>query len=78
MNEFDTTLSMLQSRYKKATLTKKELAYELSLSESTISNRISKGLDLPNYKKLGAEKSSKVVFPIIEVARYLAKVIHIH
>lgn len=78
MSEFQETLELLKSTYKKATLTKKEVAHELNVSESTISNRISKGIDLPNYKKLGNEKSAKVVFPIIELAKYLCNTVKVH
>jgi DNA-binding XRE family transcriptional regulator len=78
MTEFEETLKFLKETYKKATMTKKEVAHELNVSESTISNRISKGIDLPNYKKLGKEKSAKVVFPIVEVARYICGTVSVH
>jgi len=65
----------LKSRYNKATLTKKELAKEFTVSVSTIDLYISKGVGIPNYKKLGKSKNAKVVFNIIDVAEYLAKTI---
>ena len=65
----------LKSRYNKATLTKKELAKEFTVSTSTIDLYISKGIGIPNYKKLGTSKNSKVVFNIIDVAEYLSQTI---
>jgi hypothetical protein len=65
----------LKSRYNKATLTKKELANEFTVSTSTIDLYISKGVGIPNYKKLGTAKNAKVVFNIIDVAEYLTQTI---
>ncbi len=58
-------------RYEKATLTKKELAVELNISESTINRNMNKGVGIPGYLKLGDAKNSKVIFPILEVAKFL-------
>jgi len=77
VSEFEETLQLLKDTYGKSTLTKKEVAKELNLSVSTISNRISQGYDLPNYKKLGANRCDKVVFPIVELAKYLTKTIKV-
>lgn len=65
----------LKSRYNKATLTKKELANEFTVSTSTIDLYISKGIGIPNYKKLGTAKNAKVIFNIIDVAEYLTQTI---
>ena len=65
----------LKSRYNKATLTKKELANEFTVSTSTIDLYISKGIGIPNYKKLGTAKNAKVIFNIIDVAEYLTHTI---
>ena len=65
----------LKSRYNKATLTKKELANEFTVSVSTIDLYISKGVGVPNYKKLGTAKNAKVIFNIIDVAEYLTHTI---
>ena len=65
----------LKSRYNKATLTKKELANEFTVSVSTIDLYISKGVGIPNYKKLGTAKNSKVIFLIVDVAEYLTQTI---
>lgn len=65
----------LKSRYDKATINKKELSNEFGVSTSTIDLYISKGIGIPNYKKLGTAKNSKVIFNIIDVAEYLSQTI---
>jgi len=65
----------LKSRYKKSSLSKKQMAYELGISYSSIDNYISKGYGIPNYKKLGIAKNAKVIFNIIDVAKFLSETI---
>jgi hypothetical protein len=65
----------LQTRYKKSTLSKREMATELGISYSGIDNMIAKSYGIPNYKKLGNAKNSKVVFNIIDVAEFLSQTI---
>ncbi len=65
----------LKSRYNKASINKKEIAHELDVSTSTIDLYISKGVGIPNYKKLGTAKNAKVIFNIIDVAEYLSQTI---
>ena len=65
----------LQTRYKKSTLSKREMANELGISYSTIDGYLSKGYGIPNYKKLGTAKNAKVVFNIIDVAEFLSDTI---
>lgn len=65
----------LKSRYNKSTINKKEIANEFGVSPSTIDLYISKGVGIPNYKKLGTAKNSKVVFNIIDVAEFLSQTI---
>ena len=65
----------LKERYGKATLSKSEMAKELGVSYSTIDSYIAKGFGIPNYKKLGTAKNSKVVFNIIDVAEFLSQTI---
>ena len=66
---------MLRDFYKKAALNKRELANEIGVSLSTIDLYISKGVGIPNYKKLGTAKNAKVVFNIIDVAEFLSQTI---
>jgi len=67
----------LKSRYNKATLTKPELANELTVSLSTIDLYISKGMGIPPYKKLGNAKNAKVVFNIVDTAIFLSQTIKV-
>ena len=68
-------LKDLQTRYKRATISKSEMSHELSVSYSTIDGYIAKGYGIPNYKKLGTAKNAKVVFNIIDVAEFLSQTI---
>ncbi|HRG62261.1 MAG TPA: NUMOD1 domain-containing DNA-binding protein [Burkholderiales bacterium] len=64
----------LKAKYHKSAISKRELAEELGCSESTINYYISKGINLPNYKKLqGKGNGGKVIFPLHEVAVFLSK-----
>ncbi len=69
---------MLSQKYKKQTLDKKELSQELGISVSTINYYLSKGRSLPNYKKFGGKNQSgnggRVLFPVSEIAKYLAEI----
>ena len=67
----------LSSRYKKASLSKKELAHELGVSYSSIDTYLARGYGLPNYKKLGTAKNAKVIFNIVDVAEFLSQTIKI-
>ena len=65
----------LKSKYKRATIGKKELATELGISLSTIDLYMSKGMGIPPYRKLGTAKNARVVFTIVDVADYLTQTI---
>lgn len=65
-------LEDLQSRYDKALLDKRELAKELNVSVSSISNNIAKGVNIPNYVKLGNAKNASVRFSIVDVAEFIS------
>jgi hypothetical protein len=70
-------LKDLTTRYQKITLTKKELAKELSVSVSSINNYISQKAGIPEYTKVGEAKNGTVLFPIICVAEYLSNTIKV-
>ncbi len=72
---FELLLAELRERYKKSTLSKKEMANELGISYSGIDNMIAKAYGIPPYKKLGKSRNAKVVFPIIGVADFLSQTI---
>ena len=67
----------LKTRYKKATLSKKEMAKELGVSTSTIDVYMKNGFGVPNYKKLGKAKNAKVIFNIVDVAEFLAQTVKV-
>lgn len=71
--QFTLCLDYLKTKYKKLMLSKKELAQELGISESTINLYISKNTNLPDYKKMTDGKNSRVMFPLINVAQFLTK-----
>lgn len=60
--------SYLLKKYKKLSLTVKEVAIEISLSERMIMDRVRAcSSEIPAFKKIG----SKAIFPIKEVALFL-------
>jgi predicted DNA-binding transcriptional regulator AlpA len=61
----------LLNKYKKMVISKQELGDELGVGKSTIDLYISKNEGIPPYKKLGKAKNAKVVFNILEVAKFL-------
>lgn len=65
----------LLKKYKRAVISKPEMASELDISSSTLDLYIAKGTGLPNYKKLGKAKNAKVVFNLLDVADFLTKTI---
>lgn len=65
----------LSDKYKKLTLTKKELGNETGMSESSINGYIAKGYGIPNYLKIGTGKNGSVRFNIFDVAEFLSQTI---
>ncbi len=66
------TFDALQHKYNKLTLSKSELAQELGMGLSTVSKMMAEGMGLPNYRKIGTAKNSRVIFPLADVAEFLA------
>ncbi len=62
----------LITRYKKSTLSKQELSREMGIGLSTLNKYLANGIGLPEYKKVGTSKNSRVLFPIQAVAEFLA------
>ncbi|HUH41988.1 MAG TPA: hypothetical protein VLZ29_02620 [Sulfurimonas sp.] len=71
----DNLYKYLIKKYKRAVISKTEMADELGISSSTLDLYIAKGTGLPNYKKLGKAKNAKVVFNLFDVADFLANTI---
>ena len=61
----------LSNKYDSAVLTKDQMAKELGVHKSTVDKFIAKGYGLPPYRKLGNAKCSKMIFNIIDVAKFL-------
>lgn len=63
----------LKSKYKKQVLSIQEVAKEIGISTSSLRNGIKLGQNIPSYRKVGhGTERIKVIFPIHEVAKYLA------
>ena len=65
----------LNDKYKKLQLNKNEFALESGQSVSTINLNIAKGINLPNYIKMGTSKNASIRFNIFDVAEYLSQTI---
>ena len=75
MNQQELILQDLQTRYKRATISKREMAHEMGISYSTIDNHISKGYGIPDYIKIGKAKNGKILFSLVNVAKFLSQTI---
>ncbi len=62
----------LLKKYNKPIITKKQYAEETHSSVSTVDNYIAKNDGVAKYVKLGSAKNARIVFPIVEVAKFLA------
>lgn len=65
----------LRTRYKRATISKTELANELGVAPKTIDGYMMKGYGVPEYKKHGKARNARVSFNIVDVAEYLSQTI---
>jgi len=70
MENTDMIFNSLKERYN-ITITKKDLAQILSSSVSFIDKCIMKGQNIPNFKKLGSSRNSKIIFNLWDVAEFL-------
>jgi hypothetical protein len=70
-NDIQSTYLYLKDKYKRTVINKKEMAYELNISLSTLDLYLSKGIGICKYKKLGTAKNARVVFNIYDLAVYL-------
>lgn len=76
-NSVDKMVELLHEKYGKSVLTKTETANELGVSISTMTNRMSKGMNLPNYIKPDGPANTAVTFPILDVAEYLTRTVKV-
>ncbi len=70
-------VQLLHDKYGKSVLSKTELAQELGLSISTITNRKRRGIGLPNYIKADGPANAELSFPITDVAEYLTRTVQV-
>ena len=70
MENTNIIFNSLKEKYN-ITITKKDLAQILSSSVSFIDKCIMKGQNIPNFKKLGSRRNSKVIFNLWDVADFL-------
>ncbi len=61
----------LIKKYNKMVLNKLELSKELGVSKSTIDHAVIKNEAVPPFKKMGSSKNARVVFNIVDVAKFL-------
>ncbi|VYS83528.1 helix-turn-helix domain-containing protein [Campylobacter ureolyticus] len=70
---FEMIYKDLKDKYKKLTISQKELAKELGISDSSLASNIKAGINIPKYRVIGmGEIRQKKVFPLIEVAKFLS------
>ena len=74
-NQREKLYKYLNQKYKRSVINKAEMAFELGISNSTLDLYIAKGIGIPNYKKLGSAKNSKVIFNLLDVADFLTQTI---
>ncbi len=74
--DFEYYLKTLKEKWKKSILTTEELSEEINLSINTIRKRVKENRNIPRYKKTSEGKGGRFLFPIREVARYLANDLH--
>ncbi len=67
----DKLYNYLFKKYKKLLITKQEMAEELGIGKSTMDTYVAKNEGIPPYKKLGKAKNAKVVFNLLDVAKFL-------
>ena len=65
-------IQLLYSKYEKMNLTRKELAFELGISVSSLEKLIAEDRLPIRYKRLGSTQKARYVFPLLEVARFLS------
>lgn len=76
-NSIEQTVKLLHEKYGKMTLNKKEAAQEMGIGLSTLSARMTKGMDHPEFLKTGEHKQASIVFPIRAVAEYLHRTVKV-
>ncbi len=78
MSNYEEELKALTKSYSKRVLSIQDLSKVFGVSEVTIRRGIELGKNIPPFKKFGGGDRPRVMFPITEVARFLATPEKIH
>jgi len=70
-NKLDKYIVMLKNDFGYS-LSKSQLALLLAVSEQTVDRRIKEACNIPQYFRSGDGAKASYIFPIVEVAEYLA------
>lgn len=65
-------INLLYKKYDKTQLTRKQLADVLEISLTSLENLMSKNQLPIRHKRIGNSQKARYIFPILEVANYLA------
>jgi len=71
-NAVKSYVSMLFSKYNKTQLNRKETAEILGISLSSLETLINKDQLPIRYKRIGNTQKARYIFPILEIANFLA------
>ncbi len=74
MSNYEQLVKDLKQTYGKSTINLSELANELGQSIATVRRGVKNGKGIPKYRRVGGGVTRQaVVFPILDVARFLSQ-----
>lgn len=72
MTNVEMYMNLLFKKYEKTSLTRKELAKVLEISLTSLDTLIANNTLPIRYRRIGNSQKARYVFPILEVANFLA------
>jgi hypothetical protein len=78
MSNQEQLIEYLSKKYDAVVLSKEQMTKELGIHKSTMDKFIAQGYGIPPYKKLGTAKCSKMIFNIVDVAKFLDNTVVVH
>ena len=72
MTNTEVYMNLLFKKYNKTQLTRKEIAEVLEISLTSLDTLISNNTLPIRYKRIGNSQKARYIFPILEVANFLA------
>jgi hypothetical protein len=72
MTNTEVYVNLLFQKYNKTQLTRKELASVLEISLTSLDSLIANNTLPIRYKRIGNSQKARYIFPLLEVANYLA------